>query len=245
MASSDHIIEPVDPSELEKKISKQACGVLNDLRKGGQLCDAVIVVENGHFPVHRAIMSSCSPVFRALFTNGMADSEKREFFFPGITSDMMAIIVEYAYTREATVTADNVERLLPVADQFHVLGLVKKCSNFLVTQLDCSNCIGIRKFAKHFFCTHLDKVATRYIMKYFTDIATKSNELLNLTHEELVSILEADELNVKNEETVFDCVVRWISHDPAARKQHILPLLKTVRLGSVNTEFFVEKVKVK
>jgi len=52
--------------------------VLSDLRKNGQLCDAVIRVEDGHFTVHRAIMSACSPYFRALFTNGMHETDKRE-----------------------------------------------------------------------------------------------------------------------------------------------------------------------
>jgi len=56
----------------------KACNVLNDLRKNGQLCDAVIRVEDGHFTVHRAIMSACSPYFRALFTNGMHETDKRE-----------------------------------------------------------------------------------------------------------------------------------------------------------------------
>jgi len=56
----------------------KACNVLNDLRKNGQLCDAVIRVEDGHFRVHRAIMSACSPYFRALFTNGMHETDKRE-----------------------------------------------------------------------------------------------------------------------------------------------------------------------
>jgi len=56
----------------------EACNVLNDLRKSGQLCDAVLRVEDGHFTVHRAIMSACSPYFRALFTNGIHETDKRE-----------------------------------------------------------------------------------------------------------------------------------------------------------------------
>jgi len=56
----------------------EACNVLNDLRKNGLLCDAVIRVEDGHFTVHRAIMSACSPYFRALFTNGIHETDKRE-----------------------------------------------------------------------------------------------------------------------------------------------------------------------
>jgi len=56
----------------------EACNVLSDLRKNGQLCDAVIRVGDGHFTVHRAIMSACSPYFRALFTNGIHETDKRE-----------------------------------------------------------------------------------------------------------------------------------------------------------------------
>ena len=79
MASSHSI----DTSQTEKKISTQACNVLNELRKTCQLTDAVLRVEGGVFPVHRAIMSACSPYFRALFTNGMHETEEREIYIPG------------------------------------------------------------------------------------------------------------------------------------------------------------------
>lgn len=231
--------------EIEKKISKQACDVLDELRRAGQLCDAVITVDDdAHFTVHRAIMSACSPYFRALFTNEINDTEKRQVHIPGVASDMMALIIDYAYTRDVNVNPANVERLLPAADQFHVLGLVKACTHFLSQQLDYENCIGIRKFAHDFFCDSLEKKSTAFIMENFMEVSTKSNEFLNLSQEELVSILEKDELNAKTEEAVFDSVIRWISHDPPKRKAHILPLLKTIRLGLLGIQYFVETAKV-
>ena len=86
-----------------------------------------------------------------------------QVFIPGVTSDMMGLIVDYAYTRDADVTADNVERLLPAADQFHVLGLVKRCCDFLAAGLDVDNCIGIRNFARTFFCNNLERIANRSV----------------------------------------------------------------------------------
>ena len=76
---------------------------------------------------------------------------------------MMGLIVDYAYTRDAEVGADNVERLLPAADQFHVLGLVKRCCDFLAAGLDVDNCIGIRNFARTFFCSNLERIANRSV----------------------------------------------------------------------------------
>ena len=71
--------------------------MLNDLRKNGQLCDAVIRVEDGHFTVHRAIMSACSPYFRALFTNGIHETDKREV--PGYTSAVRTSLKSEIYFR--------------------------------------------------------------------------------------------------------------------------------------------------
>lgn len=68
------------------------------------------------------------------------------------------------------------------------------------------------------------------------------------THSDSVSVLqvsevlESDQLNVRNEELVFDAVCRWIDFDRERRKGHIARLLKTIRLGLLTTQFFVEKV---
>lgn len=233
-----------DTSDTEKKISAQACNVLNELRKSGQLCDATIKLENGSFPVHRAIMSACSPYFRALFTNGMEETNMKEVFIPDVTSEMMELIIDYAYTRENQVTGENVELLLPVADQFHVLGLVKACCNFLKSEVTPENVLGIRNFAKHYFCSSLERYAHRYAMEHFTEIAQNQNEILQLSLTEMMELISSEELNVRSEETVFDCVLRWINHDPDGRKQNIVPLMKCVRLGLLSTTYFLENVKV-
>ncbi len=230
--------------DVERKISAQACNVLNELRKSGTLCDAILRVEDGYYPVHRPIMSACSPYFRALFTNGMHETDQKEIFIPGITADMMAIIIEYAYTRDIQVTSDNVERLLPAADQFHVLGLVKACCSFLSRQLDRDNCIGIRNFARYYYCTGLERTAQKFLLENFVDVSMKSNEILNMSPEELIEVLKSDDLNVKNEEHVFDVIIRWINHDVDTRRSYIVELLKCIRLGLLSTGYFVETVKV-
>lgn len=83
------------------------------------------------------------------------------------------------------------------------------------------------------------------MIRFTFQIAKKSNELLQFSAEELVALTSSDELNVKNEEIVFEAIMRWIEHDPERRKQHIVNLLKSIRLGLLSTQYFVEKVKVK
>ena len=231
------------PETNDRKFSVQSCNILNELRKSGQLTDALIKVEHQNFPIHRAIMSACSPYFRALFTNELFNTNRREVVIPGVSAAIMSTIVDYAYTRHVDINADNVEMLLPAADQFHVVGIVKKCCDFLTAQLCPENCIGIHKFARAYFCHNLERTSIRYIMQNFFQVSNTSNEFLQLTADELAELLSKDELNVKNEELVFDSVLRWIDYDATHRKMYIAKLMRSVRLGHLTTQYFVEKVK--
>ncbi|XP_052281875.1 kelch-like protein 10 [Dreissena polymorpha] len=217
--------------------------VLNELRLSGQLTDGLIKAGGQSFRVHRPIMSACSPYFRALFTNELFKTDRSQVSVPGISAELMKVIIEYAYTGRVEVDADNVEELLAAADQFHVMGIVKACSDFLTSELTPDNCIGIHKFAKAYFCHILERNSFKVIMYDFLTVMTESSEFLNLSADELADILSRDELNVKNEELVFDAVVRWIDFDPERRKEHMALLLRSMRLGLLTTHFFVEKVK--
>ncbi|XP_052791911.1 kelch-like protein 10 [Mya arenaria] len=228
---------------IDQKYSLNSCNILNELRKSGQLTDAVIVVEHHKFPIHRAIMSACSPYFRALFTNELFNTDRKEVVIPGVSAEAMKIIIDYAYTRRIDVCPDNVELLLPAADQFHVNGMVKACCDYLAAEMTAENCIGIYKFAKTYFCHQLERTAARFLMQNFITISKDSNEFLQLTCEELAEVLSRDELNVKNEEIVFDAVLRWIDYDPERRKSSIAKLMRAIRLGLLTTQYFVEKVK--
>lgn len=239
---------------LKLDFSSQSCNILADLRDRGELCDAVIRVKSDQFPVHRNIMAACSAYFRTLFTQHMdqaaglakevLSTKHPEVMIPQICPAAMTAIIDYAYTRRAKVTAENVESILPAADQLHVLGLVKACCEFLSNNMNPENCIGIRKFAQSYFCPSLEKKALTYTLVNFNGVFTSSNEFLQLDIEEVVDLLQSDKLNVRTEELVFDALCRWIDYSPDRRRRHIARLLKTIRLGLLTTSFFVEKVKL-
>lgn len=59
-----------------------------------------------------------------------------------VPGEIFGLILDYAYTGTCTVTADNVEQLLPLADQFEVLGVIQLCCLFLLQELRPENCLG-------------------------------------------------------------------------------------------------------
>ncbi|XP_069675813.1 kelch-like protein 10 [Periplaneta americana] len=225
-------------------MSTQAMEVLQDLRTKNQLCDAILRVEDGgEFPVHRAILSACSDYFRALFTTSLHTREKTDVLIPGVSTEMLSLILEYAYVRTVEITQDNVCQLLIAADYLSVLGLLQLCCDFLRGMLEPENCIGIMQFASTYFCSQLRADAHLYVMRNFVQVAKQSEELVELPLEEMLALVGADELNVKSEEVVWDCVLQWINHDPEARKMHVVDLMKNIRLGLLDTQFFLENVK--
>lgn len=144
---------------------------------------------------------------------------------------MMKLIIEYAYTRTVPITPDNVEKLLAAADQFNIMGIVRGCCEFLKSELCLDNCIGICKFTDYYYCPELRQKAYMFILHNFEEMVKVSAEFLELSVTELKDIIEKDELNVKQEDAVFEAILKWISHDPQNRKQHISVLLPKVKFS--------------
>lgn len=81
-------------------------------------------------------------------------------------------------------------------------------------------------------------------MRNFVQVAAQSDEILDLSLEDLQEIIYADDLNVKTEETVWEAILRWIDHDPEGRKEHIVVLMKCIRLGFVCIDFSYKYFKM-
>jgi kelch-like protein 10 len=155
----------------------------------------------------------------------------------------MTQIRDYAYYGAVDIDEDNVWELLQTSDYLCVPDIVQLCCDFLKYNLDPENCIGVMLFASRFyFCSQLESDARCYLLRHFVKVWQQSEELLELPVEELQAIVGADELNVKNEKKVWECVLRWIDHDTENRKGHIVDLLKNIRLGLLDRNFLHENV---
>ncbi|XP_072563198.1 kelch-like protein 10 [Paramormyrops kingsleyae] len=209
----------------------------------GALCDVVLVADGVKFKAHKIILRACSPYFRALFASRRNIKRKDEYMIPDVSPEAMRLVIEYAYTHYVLVTVDNVESLLAAADQLNIPGVVQCCSDFLMDQLCLENCVGIYSIAYIYFCPELRQAAFIFIMQNFKEVASTSEEFLELTLHQLSDIIEKDELNVRDEDVVFEAILRWIMHEPATRKAHISVLLPKVRLARMKADYLMKTVK--
>ncbi|XP_044205253.1 kelch-like protein 10 isoform X1 [Thunnus albacares] len=229
-------------SEMEKRMRHMTSVVLNELRLEDKLCDVVIKVGDVEFNAHKVILCSCSTYFRTLFTGSWATSEREVYVIPGVLPEIMNLIISYAYTHSVAVTKDNVVEVLAAADQFLVLGIVQACCFFLEDQLCLKNCIGIWRLVDFYHCPDLRHKVFLYILDHFQEIVHDSQELLELSVQELATIITNDCLNVRRENTVFEAILRWINHLPDQRRGYISVLLPKVRLCFMTTDYLQNSV---
>ncbi|XP_054262535.1 kelch-like protein 10 isoform X2 [Macrosteles quadrilineatus] len=215
-----------------------------DFRDNKQFIDATIVCsDGGSFSVHRVILSAYSRFFKAMFTNPMRIDEGNKFELRNVRSSELEVLLSYVYDRQLDINLDNVFHLLHAADYLSFLDVHKACVEFLKNTLNHNNCLSIRTFARNHFIDDLEKDAQMFLHKNFPQVAESSQEILSLPLDELVPILDSDLLNVRNENIVWKLVIRWVDHDKDSRIPHLVALLKCIRLGLMDVQYFLEEVK--
>jgi kelch-like protein 20 len=173
----------------------------NSANGGNELCDIALNVGSSRIRAHKIILSASSPYFRAMFTNELAESRQSEITIRDIDETAMEMLVDFCYSSKITIDEKSVQTLLPAACLLQLQEVQDYCSEFLRTQLDPSNCLGIRAFADTHSCQELLRIADKYLQNNFVDII-ESDEFLLLPVIQLLEIVSKDELNVKGEEQV-------------------------------------------
>uniref|UniRef100_A0A672GDT6 Kelch-like ECH-associated protein 1b n=1 Tax=Salarias fasciatus TaxID=181472 RepID=A0A672GDT6_SALFA len=218
-----------------------AFAIMNELRLERQLCDVTLRVrykdlEAVDFVAHKVVLASSSPVFRAMFTNGLKECGMELVPIEGIHPRVMDRLIEFAYTASISVGEKCVIHVMNGAVMYQIDSVVKACCDFLVQQLDPSNAIGIASFAEQIGCTELHQKAREYIYMNFSQVATQE-EFFNLSHCQLVNLISRDELNVRCESEVFQACVAWVRYDRENRRPYVQALLQAVRCHSLTPNF--------
>uniref|UniRef100_A0A3Q3GS94 Kelch-like ECH-associated protein 1b n=1 Tax=Kryptolebias marmoratus TaxID=37003 RepID=A0A3Q3GS94_KRYMA len=218
-----------------------AFAIMNELRLERQLCDVTLRVrykdlEAVDFVAHKVVLASSSPVFRAMFTNGLKECGMEVVPIEGIHPRVMDRLIEFAYTASISVGEKCVIHVMNGAVMYQIDSVVKACCDFLVQQLDPSNAIGIDSFAEQIGCTELHQKAREYIYMNFSQVATQE-EFFNLSQCQLVNLISRDELNVRCESEVFQACVAWVRYDQENRRPYVQALLQAVRCHSLTPNF--------
>ncbi|XP_035672770.1 kelch-like protein 12 isoform X2 [Branchiostoma floridae] len=196
-------------------------GIVDDLQKTGVLQDVVLEVEGRRFPCHRLVLSAASPYFRAMFTSDMAESRQKTVVLQGLDAGMFEEILSYIYSGTLNVSLDKVQPLYQAADLLQLDYVRDTCSSYMATNVERSTCVDLYKFADVFSVDVVRKHCLQLIYRNFSEVAS-SEEFCSLSVNQLIEIISEDWLDVKEETTVWEAVVRWVQHSREDRSREML-----------------------
>ncbi|KPP57969.1 actin-binding protein IPP-like [Scleropages formosus] len=201
---------------------------INKMRARADFCDVHVRVGCRRFAVHRLVLAASSPYFAALFAGGMSEVNKEEVHILGLEADVFEILLDFIYTGEVNVTVENVQELMVAADMLQLSEVVTICCEFLKTQMDPSNCVGIYQFLEQIACLDMLEFTENYICVHFLEVCV-SDEFAGLSKDQLVKLLRSEELRIEDEYQVFTAAMNWILQDVAKKKKYVVEVLDPVR----------------
>ncbi|XP_049823492.1 kelch-like ECH-associated protein 1 isoform X3 [Aethina tumida] len=213
-----------------------------DMMRGHHmLTDVVLEVGCDVFHAHRVVLAAASPYFKAMFTGGLKESEMNRVKLQGVSATAMSRLINFMYTGMIRVTENTVCQLLPAATMLQVPNVIQACCDFLERQLDPSNAIGIASFAEQHGCIELYKKANQYIERHFSQICHEE-EFLQLSAQQLISLIKKDELNVQDEKEVYNAVLKWVKYDEDNRHMKMECILSAVRCQFLPPKFLNDQM---
>ena len=206
---------------------------LNELRETNVLCDTTIRAKGQDFAAHKCVLSAASAYFRALFTSQMKETKNNMVELHEAKSTTVSDVLQFIYTGEVSIDSSNVQDLAMIADYLIIPSLKTKASLFLQGSMNASNCLALESFACQYNCKSLQQAAVTFKCENFVAV-TKSEDFRTCGVEKVKEMICMDEINVSEEDEVYEAVISWIKHDLPSRECLLPELLKCVRLFSVS-----------
>ncbi|NXS56835.1 KLH12 protein, partial [Brachypteracias leptosomus] len=188
------------------------------------------------FSSHYSKLNLCLPSHLQL-----SEKDKPYVDIQGLTASTMEILLDFVYTETVHVTVENVQELLPAACLLQLKGVKQACCEFLESQLDPSNCLGIRDFAETHNCVDLMQAAEVFSQKHFPEVV-QHEEFILLNQEEVEKLIKCDEIQVDSEEPVFEAVINWVKHSKKEREASLPELLQYVRMPLLTPRYITDVI---
>ncbi|XP_044734997.1 kelch-like protein 18 [Chrysoperla carnea] len=213
---------------------------MEEIRRQGKLCDVILKVDGHSFSAHKIVLAATIPYFYAMFTHDMIESKMTEITIHSIESIALEALINFAYSGIVVLNKTNVQSIMVGAAFLQLEKVRDACANFLRQRFHPQNVLGFRQFADTLACNNLYDAADKYIEQYFHEVS-QSEEYLNLTLKELLSLIKRDALAVDSEEQVFEAIMRWVKHRDG-RSEDLPVLLSQVRLPLLTPLYLTDRV---
>ncbi|KAL9951326.1 hypothetical protein ACROYT_G043970 [Oculina patagonica] len=235
----DSLLEPIQETEGHS-FCTEMMKRFDIQRRNGHFCDVILKVGSGddqaRLEAHRIVLCAASPFFYNALSSDMKEKKEGVIQLEETSKAVMEKVLDYLYTGNVEITKENAYELFAQADYFLIPSLKGLSSKFILQTLDISNCIMAYYFAIQYDCEELQDGAREIILANFVAVAG-TEDFLNLSSKDFEEWISRDNLIVKEEEQVFQVIVKWIEKKPNREDFDLLQLLRHVRCIYVSRNY--------
>merc|ERR1719319_237678 len=160
--------------------------------------------------------------------------DNKEIVLKDFDPDTLAALLEFMYTAKITITEDNAQDILIGANLLLLYPVREAAGEVLGRLIDCSNVLLIRSLASAFSCREVETRAHNFLLERF-EMVSKTEEFLKLDLAEVKKYLLMDDIIVRSEESIFECIIRWI-------EVILSPLINFIPLFQTDSKFSVKSI---
>jgi len=116
-----------------------------------KLCDVTFIVDAVAYPAHRVVVAAASPVFKAMLTNGMRETQAGEIPLQSTDKTTWEIALRYMYIGTVELQSEEIARnVVQLAHQFEINALQEAAEAYLCNHVSSDNVFSIHRFAEEY-----------------------------------------------------------------------------------------------
>ena len=214
---------------------------LQEQRNKNEFCDVTLQVESETFNAHRSVLAAFSDYFLKMFTTDMREKYSKVISIQTVTLRAAKQILDAIYTGQFDLSEDSLAEILHAASLMQITDVITSIKDYMSDTLSVSNCYNYKKLAALYTFDQLLKTVDEFIL---VNVVKVSDEtwFLEQTINYIEKLLKSNDLNVDDEEQVFEIATKWVNKDIEKRKPYFSMLFKHVRLQFMPIKYVLDTV---
>ena len=203
-----------------------------------KFCDFTLTTNNTSIECHKLVLSSASPYFSQL----LCDSEHNANIIDvtPLPEHILRTAVAFMYNSEYVIDDENVIELFKLSGTWDLDILSQLCATYMSDNITIGNACRFYNFALDNVDQHTSQIVNEFIREHFTSLH-ESGQLRELSLKNFTSIIEHDEINVKNEDVIFSSAVQIINQQTSV--EDINRCLELIRFPQTSGDFLVNVIR--
>ena len=202
-----------------------------------EFCDVTLTTNNTSIECHKLVLSSASTYFSQLFCD--SDYSTDIIDVTPLPEHILRTVVAFMHKSEYVIDDENVIQLLTFSGTWNLDILAKLCVRYMDDNISINNACKFYNFALDNVDQQKSQIVNMFIREHFISLH-ESGQLSELTLKNFNTIIEHDEINVKNEDVIFSSAVQIINQQTSV--EDINRCLELIRFPHTSGDFLVKVI---